>query len=1542
MGFSRLGPVVLDCLNNFRFPYCPVTVIRRAGLRLSLQALLLLFVGCGCDFSAQAQTLNQIAGQRRSIAPDAQYRKRRNEWFHHGRNAGALPAAEMHRRAFQAKLRLRAQRASALTADEATGQVSMSSGTWVPLGPMPLASDASGNGTQDYHQVSGRATAIAIDPADSTGNTIYIGGAQSGIWKSTNAANPNADSVTWTPVADTQATLSIGAIAIQPGNADPSKSVILAATGEANNSGDSYFGLGILRSTDAGNSWAVISTANNGSLSLSGLGGARIAFNTTPGQWSTVVVAMATTAEGLIDGAISPTTLRGLYTSRDAGLTWTYNALNDPGGATDATSASSVVYNAAAGKFFASVRYHGFYSSPDGVTWTRLTNQPGGLTLSTAACPAQSLSNNYACPIYRGQIAVVPGRNEMYAWYISLAADGTAVDRGIWKSVNSGASWSAISSVGIANCGDVESCGVEQGSYNLELLALPNVDVTDLYAGAINIYKCTISSINPDCSATPFMNLTHAYGCSPIAAPAHVHPAQHAIASTIPSTGSDSGNALIYFANDGGIYRALDGYTGLNTGSCSGVNQFDDLNQNLGSMTQFVGFSQHPTDLNTIFGGAQGNGSPATKQATTNFSWVNVLGGDGAWNAIDPTAPANWYASNPDVPPGGLGIQLCSSGVNCRNGDFDFVVTSNTLGGDDGGFHFPFVLDPHSSSAMLVGTCRVWRGSRMGGAFTALSPNFDTLGSGTCSGSEVNKVRALATAGLTNNDGSSLIYTTTDGFGPLDGPLNTPSGGRVWVSTDASAGAPAFADVTDNGPQGNINPNQFPISSVATDSSDATGYTAYVTIMGFTGGTGHVWKTTNAGATWIDFTANLPDSPVNAVVVYPPMSQVYVATDVGVFASSTSTPNWAELGPNPSTNQAGFLPNVAVTSLGVFASGGQQLLRASTYGRGMWQFNLVITPDFQLTVSNSPLTVFAGQSASLNGTITAQNGYASSVTLNCVAGTTSPPGTCSPSPASLTPGSKTPFSVTVGGASGDYNFNVQAAGSDSKHITHIFPVSVHLIGFGLTNPSPPSVTVGRGSTSPPVSFKVTAAGSFSQPVTVSCATVIPNAVCTLTPSGPVWPTAGALVSMTAAVSVPGESDTGSSAVTIQATTTGAPSTLTTSFTLNVIANPDFVLSEPSAFPQINAGSTGVSGPISIASQDGFVGSVNLKCPNTFGPGSCSISPSSVNSFPTTATLTINGTNFAAGSYSLSISGTSGSVVHTLAVPFNVGDYTVSAPSTLAATPGAQVTATLKLASVFSYSGKIDVTCDPTALPAAMCVISPANQISLISGGTANVSVTINVPNDATAGSYDIKLNTMDSTGAPNHFTVIAMTLGQDFLVKSTTSSQTVTAGQTSGPYNLSVQAVGASFDGAVTLACTAGLPAQAQCVFSPSGSIIPGRSAINVVMSISTSASRSASAKPRVSLLLLPLWTLFPAVLLIRVKERIRCERRGLKVLANLSLICSLFLLVSCGGVSTGGGGNGGTTPPSDPVTYHVTVTGNSAGTPPDAGQSTVVTLIVN
>jgi hypothetical protein len=637
------------------------------SLTLSFIRLAALILVCSAFASiVQAQGAERTDPDSDIREPDGDHVKERNAWFFRGRLVHGRASAELRRRAYQAKRRMRAQHAAALsTMYGVSGAISLSSGSWIPLGPVPLASDASGNGTQDYHQVSGRATAVAIDPADPSGNTIYIGGAQSGVWKSTNAANNTANNVIWTPVSDDQATLSIGAIAIQPGNSDLAKTLILAATGEANNSADSYFGLGILRSADAGATWSLISTANGGALSFSGLGGTRMAFDTASGKTNTVVSAMATTYEGVIEGVVTANTARGLYTSLDAGQSWTYNVLVDPGGTTDATSATSVVYNDRAGLFFAAVRYHGFYSSSDGTTWTRLPVQPGGTLLNTGSCPPLSTSNNYGCPFYRAEITAVPGRNEMYAWFIYLSATGETVDGKIWQSTNGGTSWNEIVDDGITNCGDVYGCGVQQGAYDLELLAVPNGAATDLYAGAVNLYKCGITTQNPVCGVTPFMNLTHVYGCAPIAAPAHVHPDQHALAYMIPNSGSDSGNALMYFANDGGIYRALNGFGGLNTGACSGLNQFDDLNQNLGSMTQFVSFSQHPSNQNILLGGAQGNGSPASSQATTNPSWMNVLGGDGGYNAIDPAATSNWYASNPDVPPAGLGIQLCPNGVKC-------------------------------------------------------------------------------------------------------------------------------------------------------------------------------------------------------------------------------------------------------------------------------------------------------------------------------------------------------------------------------------------------------------------------------------------------------------------------------------------------------------------------------------------------------------------------------------------------------------------------------------------------------------------------------------------------------------------------------------------------------------------------------------------------------------------------------------------------------------------------------------------------------------
>jgi hypothetical protein len=1481
----------------------------------------LALICVGTIRSARAQGARQSIPNTPVADSDADHVKERNAWFYRGRIVPGKPSAELRRRAYETKMQMR-QRAALVGATTQPNVATLtpsgsSPGIWTPLGPAPLASDASGNGTQDYHQVSGRATAVAIDPADPSGNTVYIGGAQGGVWKSTNGAATSAASVSWTPVTDNQATLSVGAIAIQPGNVNPAASVILVATGEANNSADSYFGLGILRSADAGNTWNLISSANSGALSLSGLGGTRMAFSTA----STVVAAMATSSEGLVDGAVTTSTTRGLYTSLDAGQTWTYNALLDPGSqATDATSAASVVYNASAGLFFAAIRYHGFYSSLDGVTWTRLASQPGGSALSTTACPPLSTSNTQACPIYRGEITVVPGRNEMYAWYISLDSGGDPVDQGIWQSTNGGASWTQINDSGITNCSDSLGCGVAQGSYNLELLAVPNgTAATDLYAGAINLYKCSINSSNPTCNTAGFMNLTHVYGCDPIAAPAHVHPDQHALAYMIPTTGSDSGSALLYFANDGGIYRALDGFTGLSTGSCSGTNQFDDLNQNLGSMTQFVSFSQHPTDPNTLLGGTQDNGSPATASATTSTNWINVNGGDGGFNAIDPIITANWFVSNPDIPPGGLNVLECGSGVNCHSGNFSSVVGSSGLGGDDGAFYFPYILDPQSSTAVLVGTCRVWRGPRLGGTYTVLSPNFDTLAAGTCTGSEVNLVRSLAAGGLTDSNGSLVIYATTDGLGPLDGPATSPAGGNVWVTTNATAGTRAFTRVTQS-----INPNQFPISSVAIDSSDATGNTAYVTVMGFTGGPGHVWKTTNAGASWSDFTGSgnsaLPDAPANAVIVDSSSGTVYVGTDVGVFQSSTSSAAWTEVGPNPASGANGFLPNVAVTGLGLFNSGGQKLLRASTYGRGVWQMNPNAVASFELAVSNSPQIVFSGQTATFDGTATALNGYSSSVTLSCVAGTTGAPSVCTPTPSTLTPANNTPFSVSAGGAVGDYSFNLLATGSDSNQTQQQAGLVLHVVNWGLTAPSPSSVTVPRGTTSSPVSFQVTAAGSFNQSVTVSCSVNIASATCNLAPGTTVTPTASTPVNMTASVNVPANAAPGSYIVTIVANTSGSAQ-LTTTFTLTVTTNPDFVL-QPVTFPSVNAGNSNASAPLTITSQDGFSGTVNLTC--STASGSCSISPTSVSSFPTTATLTVNASSLAAGSYQLSVQGTSGSTTHTLNVPFNVGDYRVSGPSSLTLAPGAQGSSNLTITPSTFYNSQINASCDASALPGATCTLSPQDPVTVNSGSTTTLTVTLNLPNNAALGNYTINIHTADISGTPSHSVTITVTVAQDFTVVSSTTIQTVTAGQTTGPYNLTIAPVGTSFTNAVTLSCS-NLPPLTQCLFNPSAPITPGSSSVSVVMTISTTgttASLQPAAKPGMTFY--ALWLALPGIMIVWSVPGAAAQhqRRAISWIAALLLLVAV--LASCGGASTGGSGGGGGHPGTPAGNYTITVTGSA------------------
>jgi hypothetical protein len=1290
----------------------------------------------------------------------------KRDWNQRGRTVpGGKSAARLRFRAYQQKMALRAQRAATaptppllssspqprIAKNAKSGAPASVAGPtrWEPLGPAPLASDATGDGGQDYNWVSGRATSVVIDPSDTSGNTVFLGGAYGGLWKSTNAGSLSSDpasvaSVTWQALIDDQPTLAVGAIALQPGNSD----IILVGTGETNNSADSYYGLGILRSADGGLTWKEITgigaTPDNSFL---GIGFSKIAFSTVNPE---VVVAATAGDNGLCLGLEGSTgdsgpclgpeedgksTARGLYFSTNAGSTWNHVTLAD--GAVPA-SATAVIYNASQGPngtFYAFVRRHELYSSSDGENFARLATEPGA-GLASGLCPASS--NATTCLIYRGEFAVVPGRNEMYVWVVDVQPDSNgnpvAADEGIWQTLNGGTNWTLIADNGITNCGDSafglnSGCGVEQGWYNLALAAIPNPPPpssagTDIYAGAINLYKCTLEPAGSStCTQGDWINLTHAYGCSPLAAPAHMHPEQHEIAFTVAS-----GKTPGYFAHDGGISRTLDGYSGLTTGSCTGTNQFDSLSETLGSMTEFVSVSVHPTSADILLGGTQNNGSPKTSNATENSTWHNALSGDGGFAVINPANANEWFASNPYVT-----ILECESatgtGTECNDSTFLQIVGSSDLGGDQGAYDTPYILDPQNTGEMLVGTCRVWQITTRGTSPLQLSNDFDTLGTGVCTGDEINLVDALAAGGPVLNGSSSVVYAVTNGYGPLSGS----PGGEVWVSTNA--GVTLMNNVTQN-----VNPNGYAISSVAMDASDATGKTAYVGIMGFSTQlfpTSHVWQTTNAGVSWTDWAGTLPtelpDAPVNALLVDSSVtpSRIYAGTDVGVFVSSTSAPSWKEAGPTPAAGVSGFLPNAPVTALQIFDHEGTKTLVASTYGRGVW--NYALAPDYTNAISNSPQTVFPAQNAVFNGTLAAVAGYASPVNLSCTGAT---PATCSLNPPQIAfSGLPTAaYTVTAGGAVGDYSFNAHAVGTDENAITHDATVTLHVVDFNLTAPSPNSMSVGQGGTSATSTFQVTAAGSFVEAVLLSCPTGLPTgAACVFLPSSSVMPTSSAPVTVTLSVTAgAGTAVGGPTTVTIAAMATGAPAAKTQTFGLTVTAPvPDFTIAV-TATQNTTVANQNVAWNGTLTAINGYSGNVTLTC-TAGAPGTC-ITPAPVTPTAGGTLFTVTLGSATAGAFNFTIQGTDGTLTHptpteTLTVGTDV-TWTDTGNSTVTVLAGQSASYTFSAAPAggASFSSAVSFACSGlppliTGGPGASCEFSPA---SIAAGTTGATPVTVTI------------------------------------------------------------------------------------------------------------------------------------------------------------------------------------------------------------------------
>src|SRR5439155_191114 len=105
--------------------------------------------------------------------------RQREQWFMHGRLIPGESAAALRYRAHAQKMQLRAEQAARMNT-AITAATTTAIGIWTPLGPAPLASDATGFGQQDYGWASGRASAVAVDPEVWNGKSQPGGGSSGG------------------------------------------------------------------------------------------------------------------------------------------------------------------------------------------------------------------------------------------------------------------------------------------------------------------------------------------------------------------------------------------------------------------------------------------------------------------------------------------------------------------------------------------------------------------------------------------------------------------------------------------------------------------------------------------------------------------------------------------------------------------------------------------------------------------------------------------------------------------------------------------------------------------------------------------------------------------------------------------------------------------------------------------------------------------------------------------------------------------------------------------------------------------------------------------------------------------------------------------------------------------------------------------------------------------------------------------------------------------------------------------------------------------
>lgn len=681
-------------------------------------------------------------------------------------------------------------------------------GSWNSIGIIKglYSADTLNGGNNTYAMGTGRVDRIAFHPTNA--NIIYVGCPNGGLWRTIDAGQH------WESLTDTLPSIGISGIVVDYVN--PNKLYILTGTGDDNlNSysialGTSAPSMGVMKSTDAGVTWAFTDTFPTGGVS----------------QYFSYDLIQNPTNSNVLLAATS----LGIFRTVNSGTSWTkvksglfFDLLFKPGSGTTIYAASDDSL---------------YVSTNGGLNWTYSTLNVApavaGIRISLAASPQ------------------APSR--VYAFFGNSGVAGQFA--GVYRSDNSGVSYTRQATTPNVLDGNLNGSGNgSQGDYDLCIAVDPS-NADKVYLGGVILWR----SLDSAATFTSYAGWYENQG-----SPIYSHPDHHALAF-------NPLNGKLYNGNDGGIW-VTDADTMKNISQGLIVNQFYHL-------------AQYPRASYMLTGGLQDNGIKYRPKGTN--AYVHMYGADGFSTSFAPKDSNTFY------------VTINSAVERMKYSDGSAVGITPP---GDNQFFKEIMAHPTKNDLVFCGSTSIYRSTNKGTSWT----NVGGRGIWGMSVSPTVPARMYAAGG--NNywpTGSSpSVWTSADT-------------GKVWTSISGNPGFPISIGI---------------ITDIAADPQSAG--TVYVTRGGFTAG-GKIYRSTDFGANWTNYTANLPNVVVNCVVAT--QDAVFVGTDISVYYRLKTGSTWINIGEN--------MPHCPVIELLVDEQIGT--LTAATFGRGVWQRNYCID-DIDLT-----------------------------------------------------------------------------------------------------------------------------------------------------------------------------------------------------------------------------------------------------------------------------------------------------------------------------------------------------------------------------------------------------------------------------------------------------------------------------------------------------------------------------------------------------------------------------------------------------------------